>query len=325
MNTYAQNADHSVEVDTINYLNIVLMVASVVVAAYLPFETFLLAYAVLGPLHYLTEISWLHDRGYFTTRSSDWIWLFGATGVMTLGYLVPSHALVSLSVFLLVCTFVVASGMAFAKTTVSRALFFLGGLIAGGVTLIGEPYVAFFIVLLPTLIHVYVFTGFFILYGAVQGRSLSAILSLLVFIAAPFVCVYGLNTPSSYQPSEYFLAAVTPFNILRDMVIALFGLQMDREGVVAWMRLMGFAYTYHYLNWFSKTRIINWHKVSRARVGVLTVLYLGAVSIYAVNYQLGYTVLVSLSLAHVVLEFPLNFKTIGCLLRDGMNTVVRRS
>ena len=127
MNAYAQNADHSVEVDTIKHLNIVLMVASVVVAAYLPFETFLLAYAVLGPLHYLTEISWLHDRGYFITRSSDWIWLFGATGVMTLGYLVPSHALVSLSVFLLVCTFVVASGMAFAKTTVSRALFFWEG------------------------------------------------------------------------------------------------------------------------------------------------------------------------------------------------------
>ena len=26
---------------------------------------FLFAYAFLGPLHYLTEISWLHDRQYF--------------------------------------------------------------------------------------------------------------------------------------------------------------------------------------------------------------------------------------------------------------------
>src|ERR1700687_4121908 len=35
-------------------------------AAYLvPFELLLLAYVVLGPAHYFTEISWLHDRSYF--------------------------------------------------------------------------------------------------------------------------------------------------------------------------------------------------------------------------------------------------------------------
>ncbi len=300
------------------------MVASVGIAAYLPFETFILAYAVLGPLHYLTEISWLHDRGYFTTRSSDWIWLIGATIVMTLGYLVQKEALISLTVFSLVCTFVVASGMAFAATKRSRALFLVGGCIAGGVALSGGPLVGLFVILLPTLIHVYIFTGFFILYGAVKGRSVSAILSLLVFLVAPFVCLYGLNTPSSYQPSDYFLDAAAPFNTLGGMIISFFGLSKDREGVVAWMRLMGFAYTYHYLNWFSKTRVINWHKVSRARIGVIGILYLCAVGLYAVNYQLGYLVLVTLSLAHVVLEFPLDFKTIGALLSGSINAVVRR-
>ena len=35
-------------------------------AAYLvPFELLLLSYVVLGPAHYFTEISWLHDRRYF--------------------------------------------------------------------------------------------------------------------------------------------------------------------------------------------------------------------------------------------------------------------
>ena len=43
--------------DRLNYLNIGLMAASCAVAWFLPFELFLLAYAVLGPLHYLTEIS----------------------------------------------------------------------------------------------------------------------------------------------------------------------------------------------------------------------------------------------------------------------------
>jgi hypothetical protein len=50
----------------INYLNIGLMIVSCLLAFRFPFELFLFSYAILGPLHYLTEISWLHDRKYFT-------------------------------------------------------------------------------------------------------------------------------------------------------------------------------------------------------------------------------------------------------------------
>ena len=52
--------------DYVNHLNSGLMVVSCVVAYLYPFELFLFSYAVLGPLHYFTEISWLHQRGYFT-------------------------------------------------------------------------------------------------------------------------------------------------------------------------------------------------------------------------------------------------------------------
>ena len=57
----------------INFLNIGLMLITAVFAFFLPFETFLLAYAFLGPLHYLTEISWLHDRQYFTKGKYDFV------------------------------------------------------------------------------------------------------------------------------------------------------------------------------------------------------------------------------------------------------------
>src|SRR3979409_1123704 len=50
----------------VNYLNVGLMVVACILAYLIPFELFLFSYAVLGPLHYLTEISWLHDRKYFT-------------------------------------------------------------------------------------------------------------------------------------------------------------------------------------------------------------------------------------------------------------------
>ena len=61
--------------DQTNYLNIALMAAAAAIATVLPFELFLFAYAVLGPAHYLTQISWLHDRKYFTTGKYDFLLL----------------------------------------------------------------------------------------------------------------------------------------------------------------------------------------------------------------------------------------------------------
>ena len=65
--------------DRINVVNIGLMLFSCAAAFVMPFEVFLFAYAVLGPLHYLTEISWLHDRKYFTKGKYDYIilWVIG--------------------------------------------------------------------------------------------------------------------------------------------------------------------------------------------------------------------------------------------------------
>ena len=46
----------------VNYINIALMLVSIIAAFVMPFEVFLFAYAFLGPLHYLTEIGWLHKK-----------------------------------------------------------------------------------------------------------------------------------------------------------------------------------------------------------------------------------------------------------------------
>ena len=51
------------------------MFMSAILAYFMPFETFLFAYAFLGPLHYLTEISWLHDRQYFSKGKYDFTFL----------------------------------------------------------------------------------------------------------------------------------------------------------------------------------------------------------------------------------------------------------
>src|ERR1700730_6822794 len=46
-------------------LHLGLMLLALAAAYLVPFELLLLAYVVLGPAHYFTEISWLHDRSYF--------------------------------------------------------------------------------------------------------------------------------------------------------------------------------------------------------------------------------------------------------------------
>src|SRR5262249_58003852 len=53
-----------------------LIVGSAAFAYVVPFEGLLYAYAILGPAHYLTELNWLHDRGYFIAdRAARWLFL----------------------------------------------------------------------------------------------------------------------------------------------------------------------------------------------------------------------------------------------------------
>jgi len=52
-------------------INIGLMLLALLFSRLAPFENFLIAFAVLGPLHYVTEISWLKDRNFFMPRAHD--------------------------------------------------------------------------------------------------------------------------------------------------------------------------------------------------------------------------------------------------------------
>jgi hypothetical protein len=62
-------------INKIDILNVALIILSLAVAFIIPFELFLFSYAILGPLHYLTEINWLNDKNYFVTEKK-WIFVF---------------------------------------------------------------------------------------------------------------------------------------------------------------------------------------------------------------------------------------------------------
>jgi len=316
-------------IDQVNYLNIFLMIVAAIAAFIRPFETFLFVYAFLGPLHYLTEISWLHDRNYFTGKKTDAILLVLAGVVITLAALriipnLPDNAATAITFF----AFGSALIFVIFKNAYSRA-FALFVMFVISIMVSGSNFIhSVFSVFLPTIIHVFLFTGLFILVGALRGRSFSGIASLVVFILVaisffvffPQGNIYAVSdrVKSNYedfQTLNYYL--MTPFSKhdfnqpanIKEYLSFVNNILYSSRSAFAVMAFIAFAYTYHYLNWFSKTSVIQWHQIPRSRFAAIIVIWLASIGIYAYDYALGLKWLFFLSFSHVLLEFPLNHLT----------------
>jgi hypothetical protein len=393
----------------INYLNMGLMALSAVLAYFLPFETFLFAYAFLGPLHYLTEISWLHDRNYFSKGKYDFIVLL-VIGVL-LSYAAFAkdfginvdfyESFVEANLFDKLIVLALFSAILFAlvenifvKIVSILLLFvFISGWLSPERADANRASTTVFALtsLVPTLIHVYVFTGLFMLYGALKSRSKTGLLSIVAFILFPIILVFmaPVNTKnnflSDYGKKAYYadgegffytnVSILDHFKLSKDPLLTnkqyldsiVNKKSADNQIPVAerarisdslknklnenfivpnpeseyymkpipvkyaipingkdyyWntvffstigimlMRFIAFAYLYHYLNWFSKTEVIRWHKVPKIRFAAVIILWLLACGAYAYDYSIGLNFLFFLSFTHVLLEFPLNIVSI---------------
>jgi hypothetical protein len=171
---------------------------------------------------------------------------------------------------------------------------------------------------LVTIIHVLAFTAAFILHGAMRSRSRASLVSLAVLVLC--TASFFVFVPMASAPPESLRHVYSFFEPLNIQLAALFHLPQasiyESSTGVAIMRFIAFAYTYHYLNWFSKTSIIRWHDVPRSRAAALVVLWLAAVALYFVDYSVGLTVLYAGSLLHVLLEFPLDIQTFAGIGRE---------
>ena len=406
--------------DKINYLNIGLMLVTMVLAYYFPFETFLLAYAFLGPLHYLTEISWLHDRQYFTKGKYDFIplLLIGialsyAAFAKDAGFDMEFYnTFVELGLFdkLLVLALFSSLLFAFVKNlpvkifSILFLFIFISGWFSEDNKEMNQSSTTVFALtsLLPTLIHVYVFTGLFMLFGALKSRSKTGLMSVGAFIILPIILIFVIpvkpktNYISAYGKEAYYadgdgffytnvsimdhfdLTKVpnltnkqyldsivnkkSPSNQLpaaeRKRISDSLSTMLSADFIVPnqeneyymkpipvnkaipvnpkdfyWssvffstvgimlMRFIAFAYMYHYLNWFSKTEVIRWHKVPKIRFAAVLLIWLAACGLYAYNYALGLSFLFFLSFTHVLLEFPLNMVSIVGIGKETMSIV----
>jgi len=459
----------------INYLNIGLMFMSAILAFFMPFETFLFAYAFLGPLHYLTEISWLHDRQYFAKGKYDFTFLLIIGVVLSVAAFANDFEFLNFNLYPPLVDAKIDFvkwyySMSIADISIMLALFSavlfvlfkdiklkLGAILVMyiivyfsfnldmdllGIFILMAIVSAFLYVfvknlylkivciallyagiyysyspdwfgldtdflsqeeileaesdknkfknssvvfaltsLVPTLIHVYLFTGLFMLFGALKSRSKTGLISIVFFILTPIILVFSLpvkkegNYLSSYGTEAYYAEGTGFFNtnvsIMRQFELSpnmtnkdyidqfvkdssekqqyymLWKDSLDNDFIIQneghpyygkpipladtkegsqkdnwWsivffseigimlMRFIAFAYLYHYLNWFSKTEVIRWHKVPKVRfVGVIA-LWLVACGLYAYDYAVGLSFLFFLSFTHVLLEFPLNVTSI---------------
>ena len=393
----------------INFLNIGLMLITAVFAFFLPFETFLLAYAFLGPLHYLTEISWLHDRQYFTKGKYDFVPLLLIGVALSYAAFAKDFdfnidfykEFVALNLFdkLLVLALFSSLLFAFVKNLFVKIIailfifIFISGWLAPENASENSKSTTIFALtsLLPTLIHVYLFTGLFMLFGALKSRSKTGLFSVAAFLIIPIYLVYGLpvtpkkNYISDYGKEAYYadgdgffytnVSILDHFRLMnepnltnkqyldsiinkdsktnqtpiaeRQRITDSLSDKLNQAFIVPnpdseyymrpipaklaipveskdyyWnyvffsgfgimlMRFIAFAYMYHYLNWFSKTEVIRWHKVPKIRFIAVILLWMTACGLYAYNYSLGLSFLFFLSFTHVLLEFPLNMVSI---------------
>jgi hypothetical protein len=313
--------------DDVNWLNIGLMLAACGAAIAAPFQVFLCAWAILGPLHYLTEISWLHDRNYFTRRNMARRWWLGLVlfAVLTIGFAYAANdpmqrnIPVPFQVALIYLVFAAAAAAIFVRDWLNAVGLFL-------ILSLGLFYFSSFqnyavaANLLVTIVHVFFFTGAFILLGALKGKSWVGVLSLAVFVCC---AVATVTVAAPYAAaSDRVRQLYTSFEYLNKELLRLSGRTAGvyEAAGVGVMRLIAFAYLYHYLNWFSKTSIIKWHEITRTRAIVIAGAWLSTGLAYLIDYRLGFGILYILSMLHVFLEFPLNHQTlveIGKSLKTG--------
>ena len=326
----------------VDLLNIGLILLSAILAFQYPIELFLVSFIFIGPLHYFTEINWLDKKNYFVNGPKRvWLWIgLGATILV----MIPKFY------FFLTTTKsgTFYDGMATFDSW-TNAVYFLSLVAAAGFVLIKKraywiallvPALAVALLLnsdytyksmiglfLPTIIHVYVFTLLFMTYGAKKSKSKPGFIAvgLALFIAA---IIAGIDIPGDafqFSPSVLQKFEETGLHQLPAQTAQFFGwndsLVFNVNGglELKLMTFISFIYLYHYLNWFSKTSLIQWHKsltwqrslvIAGTWIFLLTTLYF--------HFKLGLVIAIFFSVVHVILEFPLNLISIkGLFSKEG--------
>ena len=329
----------------IDKLNIFLIILSLLIAIKIPFKLFLISYSILGPLHYITEIIWLKDKNYFIkTPNRKWVIVFFIFAILIsifpilkfLDFELPQQFKEKMmefqkySNFYLIISFLFAFGLILFSE--NRKLIF-ALIIAIIVAFLSYIYLTEFLILigifLPTLIHVYLFTLLFIIYGAIKSKSRYGFYTAILLFLVPFILTY-VPIDTVYRLSQKTAKTFTDSGMLivSSKIGEMFNLLQNGKFIAlseTGLRIqifISFAYTYHYLNWFSKTSIIGWKKNISNKKGIAILLFwFLSISLYFYDFKTGLVTLFFLSFLHVLLEFPLNIISIRDIFSFTVNKI----
>ena len=315
-----------------DFLNFIFIVISFALALILPFELFLFSYAFLGPMHYLTEINWLKSKAYFSKSKLPIYFIIGITLLISLHYInayydflhfgIDKKLQKSLVTYLILSSFLFVLLTELFKNQFSKVKYaiifiFLASILLT-VLFLKNNYAVHIItfVFLPTLIHVFLFTFLFMWIGYLKKPSRFSLISCMLMLIIPFLIAFfpnqlfqeisSLQGFETYQNTSFLNLNYTISSFLDKQFEASTSFYDTIHGIKI-QSFIAFAYTYHYLNWFSKINVIGWAK-SISKVNLFTVMLLWTVSValYLYDFKLGLMVLFFMSLGHVLLEFPLN-------------------
>jgi len=290
-----------------------LMLLALGLSYVVPIELLLLAYVILGPAHYTTEISWLHDRNYFLPHRG----------------VAPALALVAICAalidsaswfgFVMWSAFVACALFAAITTSAQGVLLVIAATGLTAVMYMHAPSLAVLGILLPTLIHVSLFTLVFMTLGAYRSRSPMQAALIAVYAAAVALILLLPPSASTIVP-KFAEVGQAYFGNVAPALGRLFGIpHLALDGRLT--GLLAFVYTYHYLNWFIKAEVIRWADMPPARLALVGAISAASTGLYFYDYAFGFSILLALSLVHVVLEFPLNglaLRQLGDAIRQGV-------
>ncbi len=324
----------------VDKLNLALIILSFIAACFFPFEVFLFSYAFFGPLHYLTETNWIRDKNYFVINNYwKYLVLFSAI-LYSLPFIIllpfwstilseEAISFVTNNLFVfnnVIMLFILISAIftLFHKTYKAFIYSFLIVLLFSLWTYNTETYKLILGLFLPTIIHVYLFTLIFMIYGARKKKNTFNIINIFLVLLLPFSLIFIEVDFINYHFSDTVKDAYLEnnFHVLNANLAQLFGVYEDLkfffyEKVDLKIQIfIAFAYLYHYLNWFSKTTIIGWHKKISNRKGIfILTLWLIILMTFLYDYRLGIIISIFFSISHVMYEFPLNMLTIKSLFQ----------
>ncbi len=301
--------------------NLAVLLFSALAAWLFPLETFLIAGVVIGPFHYLTEIAWLRKKQFYFTSG-----LISPTAYLVTAVVLCGLAALDLRLHRGWTAYAVGGLLVLSFSALVRSIPVLVGMLAlvAATRFFIHGYGLFLAAFVPTVLHVYVFTLLFLVSGALRGKHASrfgAVNSVLL-LALPVALLRLPATLPMGLPGHAWMNSETLFAPVHEYIAGLLGLGMHfnagsalSPNAILIFRFLAFIYLHHYLNWFAKTELLAWHKVSRRSWATVLCVYAMLLGSYFFSFALGFYATYALSLLHVLLELPLNWQAGASIAR----------